>query len=291
MEIGEWIAQYRKDAGFTQEMLGEAVGVSGQAVSKWEKGGVPDTMLLPNIAKTLGVTVDALFGMERAPRDLTDDEMYSVICEFVKARSQDREKYPAFDFFDFIIESFWSVHTASIWPAGVKNRIEMSDIVNEHSGFESISSQIINDSGNSYISLLKDIPFVYAVKDTDGMSEKILTEENFGEFFAFLADSDARRAILYTLTAPQGGQYTAKSMSDKIGISLEKFEKIAPILCKYRVIGEYELTLDDVPIKVYSYWGSPELRSFFVMSYLIIHSRQCYYNYVNNRTKPYFSLK
>lgn len=40
----------RKERGIKQEELANYVGVSAQAVSKWENGGVPDTELLPRIA-------------------------------------------------------------------------------------------------------------------------------------------------------------------------------------------------------------------------------------------------
>lgn len=62
--IGTQITKFRKAAGITQEELGKAVGVSTQAVSRWECGGAPDVALLPAIADRLGVTVDALFGRE-----------------------------------------------------------------------------------------------------------------------------------------------------------------------------------------------------------------------------------
>ncbi len=58
------IAALRKERGLTQEQLGKMVGVSSQAVGKWEKGGAPDVELLPLLADKLGVTVDALFGLE-----------------------------------------------------------------------------------------------------------------------------------------------------------------------------------------------------------------------------------
>ena len=41
MELNERIASVRKAAGLTQEQLGELVGVSRQAVSKWESGQAP----------------------------------------------------------------------------------------------------------------------------------------------------------------------------------------------------------------------------------------------------------
>ena len=62
--IGEQITRYRKALNMTQEELGKAVGVSTQAVSRWENGGAPDVALLPAVANKLGVTIDALFGRE-----------------------------------------------------------------------------------------------------------------------------------------------------------------------------------------------------------------------------------
>lgn len=61
--IGRRIAYYRKLNGLTQADLAQKIGVSCQAVSKWEqKVCCPDIMLLPNIAKTFDITVDELFG-------------------------------------------------------------------------------------------------------------------------------------------------------------------------------------------------------------------------------------
>lgn len=63
--VGKSIADLRKKHGFTQEQLGAEVGVSGQAVSKWENGGMPDAYLIPEIAKALGVSTDTLFGCKK----------------------------------------------------------------------------------------------------------------------------------------------------------------------------------------------------------------------------------
>ena len=61
--IGLKIAYYRKQNRLTQEELAERVGVSCQAVSKWEQRiSCPDIMLLPKLAKIFGVTIDDLFG-------------------------------------------------------------------------------------------------------------------------------------------------------------------------------------------------------------------------------------
>jgi len=62
--LNERITALRKARGLTQEQLGQKAGVSAQAVSKWEKGGTPDVELLPVLAEELGVTIDALFGLD-----------------------------------------------------------------------------------------------------------------------------------------------------------------------------------------------------------------------------------
>lgn len=63
MQINEQIALFRKRAGMTQESLAQALGVTNQAVSKWESAQCcPDIQLLPPMAKLFGVSVDALLG-------------------------------------------------------------------------------------------------------------------------------------------------------------------------------------------------------------------------------------
>lgn len=54
MTIGMNIKRLRQNKGMTQEKLGEVLGISGQAVSKWESGAaLPDIMILPTLAVTV----------------------------------------------------------------------------------------------------------------------------------------------------------------------------------------------------------------------------------------------
>ena len=65
MTLGEKIASARKEKGMTQEMLAEQLGVTRQAVARWETGlSVPDAGMLVRIAGALDTTVNDLLGEE-----------------------------------------------------------------------------------------------------------------------------------------------------------------------------------------------------------------------------------
>ena len=62
MNIGNNIKQLRQQRNFTQAYIAEKIGVTYQAVSRWENNrSSPDIELLPKIACVLGVSIDTLF--------------------------------------------------------------------------------------------------------------------------------------------------------------------------------------------------------------------------------------
>lgn len=74
MKLGENIRSLRKEKGIGQDVLASQLGVTVQAVSKWETGGsMPDITLLPQIAQYFGVTMEELFyGKEASEEDTVD---------------------------------------------------------------------------------------------------------------------------------------------------------------------------------------------------------------------------
>lgn len=70
MTLSEKICTCRKRAGLSQEALAEKLGVSRQAVSKWETGeSSPELTKLPPMAELFGVTVDWLLSEEDFPQE------------------------------------------------------------------------------------------------------------------------------------------------------------------------------------------------------------------------------
>lgn len=79
MEIGNQIKALRLRRGLSQESVAQRVGVTAQAVSKWERGAtMPDIALLPELASYFGVTIDALFAL---PDDTRMEQIQNMLWD------------------------------------------------------------------------------------------------------------------------------------------------------------------------------------------------------------------
>lgn len=106
MDIGNKIKELRKAKGITQEALAKYIGVTFQAVSKWENGiSLPDITLAPAIAAFFGVSLDELFDHDAKKErenaiQIADRAMEFRYTDPIKAREQLEEGlklYPSND--------------------------------------------------------------------------------------------------------------------------------------------------------------------------------------------------
>lgn len=97
MNLNERIYELRREREWTQEQLAQKLGVSYQAVSKWENAqACPDISLLPAIADLFEVSIDSLFGREEEPAqrfDLPweDDQAYHLAIYAGRRLLKERE--------------------------------------------------------------------------------------------------------------------------------------------------------------------------------------------------------
>lgn len=103
--IGKRIVKNRKRLGLTQDALAEKLGVTAQAVSKWENDqSCPDITMLPRLAAIFGTTTDALLGVEEPAKEA------EVITEDVPELHIDSK------------DDHWEFH----WDAGRKGHLGMA---------------------------------------------------------------------------------------------------------------------------------------------------------------------
>jgi transcriptional regulator with XRE-family HTH domain len=123
VNISEKISSLRKAHNLTQESLGEAVGVSPQAVSKWEKGdSLPDISVIPDLCRIFGISADILLGNEG---NMTSEMYVDKALEICKGEMDEKirllykimadgvvKKETVTDY--YLASTLWDAHTFSI---------------------------------------------------------------------------------------------------------------------------------------------------------------------------------
>ena len=103
IKIGEKIKQLRQRDGRKQEDLANALGVSPQAISRWEaNGGYPDMELIPAIANYFNISIDELFGYSKD----RGDKLKAILSKADKAIGENGDLTECVEMLRAAIEEF-----------------------------------------------------------------------------------------------------------------------------------------------------------------------------------------
>ena len=114
--MGQIIKRLRKERNFTQEELAEQLGVTCQAVSKWENdSGLPDISQVVPLSVVFGVSTDVLFGRYNANDEATIDD---IIKEAKVPLKTDNNNYSEVDCYNVLTDAL------KIYPNNTKLLLE-----------------------------------------------------------------------------------------------------------------------------------------------------------------------
>ncbi len=200
MKFGEVIREERIKKGLTQEKLGEMLGVSSQAVSKWETTGCyPDAELLVPLANALDVSLDALFRNEQ----ITERDAALMVFNLLqneKARKEGK-------IFEQIRRLGWVAQGAMF---------SEFDPTPAKSGM----SSNVNDSGFTEVSCEPIAPFFSVFPEPeDGWGEAVGDGEEIRSVFAALADPSVMKALLFLLTKEDQYLFDPALLAKELGIA------------------------------------------------------------------------
>lgn len=89
LKIGRFIAERRKNKGFTQAALADKLGITDRAVSKWERGkSMPDVSVMIELCKTLGITVNELLIGEAIDMKDYNEKNEELLLEMAKQKEE-----------------------------------------------------------------------------------------------------------------------------------------------------------------------------------------------------------
>ena len=94
VKIGKFISACRKKLNITQEKLAEELGVSKNAVSKWERGlNLPDASLMLKLCQTINISLNELFAGEYLNEDRLKEQSEKNLLAILKLNYDKNKKY------------------------------------------------------------------------------------------------------------------------------------------------------------------------------------------------------
>lgn len=282
--IGAVISELRKTKGITQDELAKYVGVSAQAVSKWENGGVPDTELLPKIADFFEITVDKLFGRGDANINIT-----SAIFEHIRKTKPDSEER-----FKTIFELCWDIER-SIFNFGgnvdaeIINGGKIKDYELMNKPDDQQYSSILSDHGFTRMGIANRLQYFLFVPEIKDKNKGLFDNINYIEFFKDLSDKDIFNAFLLLFKRDSKKAFTENLFIKELNVDLEKTKEIVNMLTKYHLIKRTQIELDDEIKDVYTFFPTPSFVSLLIFAKEIIEPPHSFSFFSEGRSKPYLA--
>ena len=283
--IGAVISDLRKANGITQEELAKNVGVSPQAVSKWENGGVPDTELLPKIADYFDTSIDALFSREHTSRDISVAIFEHMARYNCKSATQFSE---AFELCWTLERSLFSYGHLGMTRAEIdvtQNRIADYETRLEQNA--QTYSQICTDYGFTLMGVANRIQYFLMVPEIKDKDIALFNGIDYGSFFAALAEEDLFRALLLLYGRDERKSFTENLLVRELSVTQERALEIIQLLMKINLIITGELELDDIVRDVYTFVPNTAFIALLIFAREMIDRPSKFSYNTGFRTKPF----
>lgn len=218
--IGKQIKKYRTEKGITQEQLGQLVGVTTQAVSKWERGGTPDAELLPKLSQVLSVSIDRLFG-------IAEENLSVMLARRINQLSGDEAYRLAFNI-------CWAIENG-VMPCDVATEPFFDQFVEEFSTNNNKShyfAKVMQDNGMALTRFSPDLQYFFLMKEPlNGIKESLSDIETLRKVFEVFADKNMLNIIFY-MYSRLNTPIATSLISKNTGINEREVDKYMAVLCQ-----------------------------------------------------------
>lgn len=259
IRIGENLKRLRNTRELTQEQLAEMLGVSPQAVSRWENGiTYPDITLLPVISEFFGVTIDNLMGMT----EIRDEKKVEELIDRINRNAADGLLY------DNIVILREAVKN---YPYDYRFQVELMQELSrcsEHSNGNPLSDDEISQNKQEAVSIgnkilrcrtdiitqagvMKDLCWLYhsmgdndkAIEIAEKLPDMWFSRDNLLDYF--YTGEKQRRHCQFSITKCAECIHRAMLLLADLGYKNDKIDTAQRIAIIKKSIALYELIFED----------------------------------------------
>lgn len=230
MCLSENIKKFRLENNLTQEQLAALLGISAQAVSKWETGNTyPDGALLVPLAKALSVSLDELFGNETVSMSDLSRRIFMLIHH-----TEPSER------FRLARDICWQIERGLFNSRmEIEKGYDPEELKNLHN-----ASYILQDEGFTMVSNGQEPFFALFPQPEDGFGHFLESRQAFEKTFAALSHNDTMHALIRLYHEPENYVFEAPVLARDCHIDKDRLDGVMEELSFLRVVWKRELAVN-----------------------------------------------
>ena len=230
MSLSANIKRLRLEKNLTQEQLATKLGVSAQAVSKWETSETyPDGALLVPLANELQVSLDELFGNET----VTMADISGRIMKLIH-NTEAKER------FNVARDIGWQIERGLFnCRMEIGKKYSPNEIKNQKN-----ASYILDDNGFTIVSNGKEPFFAVFPQPEDGYGHFLNDKEDLQKIFAALSHTDTMNALIYLYHKAENYVFESAVLERDCEITNDQINAVIDDLLTLKLIRKQELTIN-----------------------------------------------
>ena len=230
MSLSANIKRLRLEKDMTQEQLATKLGVSAQAVSKWETSETyPDGALLVPLANELDASLDELFGNDSV-------SMADISGRIVKLIHNTDAK----ERFNVARDIGWQIERGLFnCRMEIENKYDPNEIKNQKN-----SSYILDDNGFTIVSNGIEPFFSVFPQPTEGYGHFLNNKDDLQKIFAALSHTDTMNALIYLYHKAENYVFESAVLQRDCEIANDQINAVIDDLLTLKLIWKQELTIN-----------------------------------------------
>ena len=252
MSLSGNIKRLRLDKNLTQEQLATKLGVSAQAVSKWETSETyPDGALLVPLANELEVSLDELFGND----SVTMADISSKIVKLI-------HNTEATERFNVARDIGWQIERGLFnCRMEIEKKYDPNEIKNQKN-----ASYNLDDNGFTIVSNGKEPFFSVFPQPEEGYGHFLNDKDDLQKIFAALSHADTMNALICLYHEHKDFVFESAVLAKDCDIPSDRMDAVLDDLLLLKVVWKQNITINDEERTLYYSRPSHILLALFIMA-------------------------
>ncbi len=252
MSLSANIKRLRLEKDMTQEQLATKLGVSAQAVSKWETSETyPDGALLIPLANELEVSLDELFGNN----SVTMADISSKIVKLI-------HNTEATERFNVARDIGWQIERGLFnCRMEIEKKYDPNEIKNQKN-----ASYILDDNGFTIVSNGKEPFFSVFPQPAEGYGHFLNDNDDLQKIFTALSHTDTMNALIYLYHKNENYVFESSVLAKDCDIPNDKIESVLADLLLLKIMWKQDLTINGEERTLYYSKPSHNLLALFIVA-------------------------